>query len=88
MNYPFSGWHETPLELFDAGRWPECLHATIQAFNVRRDAIATQAAVEDTGALHELAHLACGIEICTHHSLLWLRREIAWTDLISKRVRQ
>lgn len=80
MNYDFDGWRETPLELFDQHRWADCLHATLQAYNQRGDAQATQAAIEDTGIIHELAHLACGIDINTHATLADLRRELEWTS--------
>lgn len=78
-NFDFDGWPqgETPVELFDQARWPECLHATIQAFNVIDDPAETQAAVTDTGLLHELVHLACGVATCTHHNKSDLRQQLA-----------
>jgi hypothetical protein len=78
-NFDFDGWPkgETPVELFDQARWPECLHATIQALNVLGDPAATQAAVTDTGLLHELSHLACVVDIWTHHNMADLRQQIA-----------
>lgn len=79
MNYAFTGWDVAPLELFDRRCWADCLHAVIQAFNVRGDPAATQAAMEDTGVIHELAHLACGIDINTHATLADLRQQLEWT---------
>ena len=34
------------------------------------------ASVEDDGLLHELIHLALGIDICMHHAIDDLRREL------------
>lgn len=77
MKFEFTGWREHPLDLFDAKQWSKCLHAAIQAYNFIGDPQYTQAALEDTGLLHELAHLSVGINIWTHHNLDDLRAELA-----------
>jgi hypothetical protein len=69
-SFAFSGWPpgESPLELFDAGKWLECLHACMFAAS-RRELL------EDDQLLHELVHLALGIDICTHNTMAGLREE-------------
>lgn len=75
--YGFSGWHPThPLQLFDQGRWLECLHAAIFAASLQPESERAAAALEDDGVIHELAHLALGIEICTHNTLDDIRQEL------------
>lgn len=76
-NYDFAGWDKHPLELFDSERWGDCLHAAIQALNLLNNPAVTQAACMDTGVLHELAHLASGLPICTHTSMPELRAMLA-----------
>ena len=73
MNYEFAGFDRSLTDLFDSEQWAECLHATIQAYNVVDCPELTQIAVQDTGLIHELSHLASGIEICTHGSMAELR---------------
>lgn len=69
--YSFMGWPpgESPVELFDAKRWLECLHACMFAAS-------RKVTLEDDGLLHELVHLALGVEICTHNTMGDLRAEI------------
>lgn len=69
--FTFVGWPDggTPLELFDAGRWLECLHACMFSASRLQD-------LEDDGVLHELVHLALGVEICTHTSMTALRGQV------------
>lgn len=76
MRYNFTGWGDDPLELFDAGRFGECLHATLQAYSVIDHPTLTHNAVTDTGLLHELAHLATGVPINLHNSQEGLRVEL------------
>ena len=66
--FHFDGWPpgESPIELFDAGKWLECLHACMFAAS-RRELL------EDDHLLHELVHLALGIDICTHNTMAGLR---------------
>jgi hypothetical protein len=68
----FSGYRsgETPLELFDAGRWLECLHGCMIGITV------THEHIEDDGVLHELVHLALGIPICHQSSMGYIRDEV------------
>lgn len=73
MNYEFTGYDMAPRELFDQRRWADCLHATIQWYNHEGDVVASQDALQDTGIIHELTHLVCGIEINTHRSMAQLR---------------
>lgn len=79
--FSFTGWTpgETPLELFDRGEWLQCLHACMFA--------SSRSAIEDDGVLHELVHLALGIEICTHNSMAMLRSDVAAIDLVSHETR-
>ncbi|MDV3101761.1 Lar family restriction alleviation protein [Burkholderia cenocepacia] len=72
--YSFNGWPAggRPTELFDAGKWAECLHASMFAASRRRD----PADIEDDGPLHELTHLICGVPMCTHNTLDRLRDEV------------
>lgn len=67
----FDGWPagESPLELFDAGKWLECLHACMFATSRR-------VLLEDDQLLHELVHLALGIDICTHNTMAGLREAV------------
>lgn len=69
--FTFVGWPAggTPLELFDAGRWLECLHACMFAASRRAD-------LEDDGLLHELVHLELGLAICTHSTMADLREQV------------
>lgn len=78
-NYSFDGFPpgETPVELFDAGRWLECLHACMAGVMVNR------LHIEDDGVLHELVHLALGVEICTHSSMGGLRNEICEIETLA-----
>jgi hypothetical protein len=76
MKYSFNGWEQDPLTLLDDGKYGECLHATIQAYSVVNHPGITQAAIEDTGLLHELAHLASGVAINGHNSVDGLRVEL------------
>ncbi len=76
MKYSFNGWEQDPLALFDEGKYGECLHATIQAYSVIDYPLVTQIAVEDTGLLHELAHLASGVAINGHNNVDGLRVEL------------
>lgn len=82
MNYDFGHWGKTPLELFDEKRWAECLHATIEWYNLERNVIASQDALQDTGVLHELAHLVCGIETNGHRSVSQLRQMLPDVDVV------
>lgn len=70
-SFSFSGWApgETPLDHFDRGEWLKCLHGCMFA--------ASRVHIEDDGVLHELVHLALGVDICTHNSLDDLRVEVA-----------
>ncbi|HHV7520171.1 TPA: hypothetical protein ACUNF5_001619 [Burkholderia orbicola] len=72
--YSFNGWPAggRPTELFDAGKWADCLHASMFAASRRRD----PADIEDDGPLHELTHLICGVPMCTHNTLERLRGEV------------
>lgn len=65
--YSFYRWDpgESPTELFDAGRWLECLHACM--------VVASKNDLEDDAILHELVHLALGIPICQHGDMEGLR---------------
>lgn len=68
MNFETIKFDHTPQELFDKGDYVACLHATIQIYNIANDPKASQAALEDTGVIHELVHLACGIPTWTHRT--------------------
>lgn len=68
--FGFEGWAngDSPLEHFDAGRWLECLHGCMFA--------ASRLLYEDDQLLHELVHLALGIDICTHTTMEELRAQV------------
>lgn len=70
-NFSFDGWPagETPLEFFDKKRWLECLHACICAVS--------RQTLMDTGVLHELCHLALGLETDQHSNRPRLRERVA-----------
>jgi hypothetical protein len=77
--FEFSGWSlgESPLDHFDAGRWLECAHGVCLALSRHHDVNCAALAVEDDGLLHELIHLALGIDICTHTNTTELRGKVA-----------
>lgn len=77
--YSFTGWRpgETPLDHFDAKRWLECAHSLCVCLDLATPITEIAKAVEDDGVLHELLHLALGIEICTHNTLSEIRTEVA-----------
>jgi len=77
--FGFMGWApgESPLEQFDAGNWVACLHACLLCFSALEDAEKTQEAIEDDGLLHELVHLASGVDICTHAGMADLREQVS-----------
>ncbi len=72
VNYGFEGWHggEAPTDFFDAGKWLECLHAILPALSHVDDEL------RDTGLLHELTHLALGLEIGIENRVRLLREKI------------
>jgi hypothetical protein len=75
--YCFSGF-DTPLEvLFTEKRYLECAHAVCIAVALIKDKDLTQLVVEDDGLLHELIHLASGIEVGLGNSDKQMLHEIA-----------
>lgn len=79
LDWGFRGFYpgESPLELFDAGNWLACMHAVMVGVYVVNDVGRAWRVMSDDGALHELLHLACGIQICTHSSMAEIRMQIA-----------
>jgi hypothetical protein len=79
-NTTYSG--STPVELFDAGRWGECLHACAFILFMLKDGERLLASLDDEAALHELIHLVVGIDISTHNCHENIRAEVAklWAD--------
>lgn len=57
----------SPLQLFDEQRWAECAHACAYLISLRGDPELALRSLQDDALIHELLHLACGIEICTHN---------------------
>ena len=72
--YGFHGWDEgdSPLENFDRGEWLKCLHGCMFALS--------RVMLEDDQLLHELVHLALGIEISVHNSMAGLRERVIQTQ--------
>ncbi len=62
-NTTYSG--ATPVELFDAGDWLGCVHACAFVLFAIGDADRALAALDDESYVHELIHLAAGVEACT-----------------------
>ena len=73
--YCFGGWGPTgdPVACFERGSWMNCLHGCMLCLSLLNDPRRTQLAVEDDGLLHELLHLASGVEICTFNTMDELR---------------
>lgn len=93
--YDFSGWEprESPLELFDKKEWLKCLHACMLAVYLAHRcnedllgfrALSVGTVLEDDSLLHELCHLALGIDISTHNSLEDLRDKVIIYENIAK----
>jgi len=78
-SFEFSGWLEgdSPLDHFDTGNWLQCAHGICLALSRQHDPNCAALAVEDDGLLHELIHLALGVDICTHTSMTALREQVA-----------
>lgn len=79
-NTTYSG--PTPVELFDAGRVAECLHACAFMLFALKDAGRAWGALDDEGLMHELVHLVVGIDISTHNRHDNIRAEVSelWDD--------
>lgn len=73
--FSFNTWVDAhkPSSTFDRKDYLGCLHGCMLAFTILDDADFTQLAVVDDGLLHELLHLAMGIDICTHTTMNDLR---------------
>lgn len=82
-NTTYSG--ATPVELFDAGRYGECLHACAFILHTLRDPARVWHALDDEAVLHELIHLVVGIDISTHNTIKNIRNEVEklWDDFNS-----
>lgn len=76
--YSFSGWESgsTPVERFDLGDYIGCLHGCLLMLTLLGNEHRTQVAISDDGIVHELVHLAGGVEISTHNDLTTLRAEV------------
>lgn len=76
--YSFSGWNpgESPLECWDDKEWLKCLHACMFCLSMIKASQMALQAIEDDGLLHELVHLADGVDICTHGSMAALREKV------------
>lgn len=78
--YSFTNWGngEQPSECFDRQDWLGCLHGCMfcAQFNSSSNLL-----LEDDGLLHELLHLAMGLEISTHNSLQELRIAVVKLEL-------
>lgn len=82
--FSFSGWAagESPLECFDRRDWLDCLHGCMFCAGFHPD---PRVLLEDDGVLHELVHLAGGVDICTHSNLAALRNSVLALQLLVKR---
>lgn len=76
--FQFDGWPpgESPVECWDAQKWVPCLHGCMLALYLLDDADLTMREIADDGVLHELVHLAQGVDICTHGSMDALRERV------------
>ena len=77
--FSFSGWDKgkDPLSMFDRGKYLACLHGLMVYYNLLADPELLQLSVEDDGLMHEVLHLASGVEISTHNTMEGLRKEIS-----------
>lgn len=74
----FDGWRDnSPVQCFDRKDWNSCLHGCMLALTIINDPKLTQTEISDDGVLHELFHLASGIEICTNNTMPELRTQVA-----------
>lgn len=82
-NTTYSG--ATPVELFDAGRYGECLHACMFLLYALNDERRALDELNDEGLLHELAHLSTGVPIGLNNSQQTIRDELSqlWDDFNS-----
>ncbi|NYT38920.1 hypothetical protein ERD78_18625 [Allopusillimonas soli] len=64
--YHFDGWPpgQSPYECWARCDYLGCLHGAMLCYHLIGDG--AQEAVADDGLLHELVHLASGMDICTH----------------------
>lgn len=76
--FSFTQWQEgeSPIERFDRGEWLQCLHGLLLILSILDWKRTTMKGIADDGVLHELVHLALGIDICTHHTLHSLRLQV------------
>lgn len=78
MRFSFSGWaQDSPTRCFYKQDWLGCLHGCLLTLTIINDPKLTQIEIADDGIVHELLHLASGIDICTHTTLTELRTEIS-----------
>lgn len=76
--FSFDGWQtdETPFNCFCRKDYLGCLHGCLLALTLLGNEHRTQVAISDDGLVHELVHLAGGVEISTHTDLDTLRSEV------------
>lgn len=76
--FNFHGWEngDTPLSRFDHCDWVNCAHGVCLMLYLLDSKSRAYSSLADDGILHELIHLATGIDICTHHTLVELRRQL------------
>ncbi len=87
--FGFDGWGSySPTQCFDRGEWLDCLHGCMLALTIINDPGLTQIEISDDGVLHELLHLALGIDICTNNTMSELRTQVAELETLCLSIKE
>ena len=65
-----------PSDYFDKKDYIRCIHTIIFYLSILNDEIVSRASISDIGILHEVVHLADGVELHHDTSILDLRKRI------------